>query len=296
MTTNKRLSPGQEDICPSPLKRLHLGPSPSPQDWLASSVAISAALRTCAVSTRKVLLVPYRDVDGLCSSAIIFRTLQLLGKSLEDILVHFIGKGSSIHSDEARAILDAFDAEWVVVMDQGSRPGRAIVKIERGKKCLIIDHHWSEAFPEDSLVVSACKYEPVATSSLLTYEICKPLHPHVKRHTDWLAVTGTYGDLGSSTQFQSPFPVELEVTAKQYSKSTFATLVSLLTPERSTKDTRMQYLDSVVCTLSSKLVSLDVSNSVLNFNIANCSQIEERSGEHQRRSRTMHAHSPCILF
>ena len=72
-------------------------------------------------------------------------------------------------------------------MDQGSRLGRAIVETERRKKYLINDHHWSEALPEDSL------YEPVATNPLLTYGRCKQLHPHVKGHTDWLAVTGTYG-------------------------------------------------------------------------------------------------------
>lgn len=76
------------------------------------------------MSTRKVLLVPARDADELCSSAIVSRTLQLLGKSPEVTLVHVVGNGNSIHSDEERAILDAFDSEWAVVMDQGSRPGR----------------------------------------------------------------------------------------------------------------------------------------------------------------------------
>jgi len=219
MTTNKRSSPGQEDICPSPHKRVRLAPSPSPQDC-----ALSGYIRSPFFSPpmrRKALLVSDRDADALCSGAVVSCTLQLLRKGLEDILVHFVGKGRS-----ERATLDAFDAEWVVVMDQGSRPGRAIVETERGTKCLIIDHHWSEAFPEDSPVVSACKYEPVATSSLLTYEICKPLHPHVKRHTDWLAAMKTYGDFGVQRNFCYHF--------LSSPRCTLAALVSQLNAPRKT--------------------------------------------------------------
>lgn len=115
MTTNKRSSPAQEDICPSPLKKPRLQAPLSPQDCVL--VAISATnsfLRACAVSTRKVL-VPDRDPYGLCSSAIVSRILQWLGKSPEVALVHFVGKCSSFHSDKERAILDVFDAEWTVL-------------------------------------------------------------------------------------------------------------------------------------------------------------------------------------
>jgi hypothetical protein len=65
----------------------------------------------------------------------------VVGKSPGDILVHSVGKGRSIHSEQERVMLGEFDAEWGVVMGQRSRPGRAIVEIERGNKCLIIDYH-----------------------------------------------------------------------------------------------------------------------------------------------------------
>jgi hypothetical protein len=47
-------------------------------------------------------------------------------------------------------------------------------------------------------VVSAAGFEPVATSSLLAYLLCRPLHPEVRHTTEWLAVTGTVGDLGAT--------------------------------------------------------------------------------------------------
>lgn len=165
------------------------------------------------------------------------------------------------------------------VMDQGNRPSRA-------KKCLITDHHWSEALPEDSLVVSACRYEPFATGPLLTYGICEQLHPHVKRYTDWLAVTETYSDLGSSMK-----PVAVSCRARGDS-DTILYEYPRFRPERSTRDNRMRYLNSVVCALSSKLIPLEFT---LNFNIANCGQIEKMGRTLMQKSNDART-QPHILF
>ena len=72
-------------------------------------------------------------------------------------------------------------------------------------------------------VVSSCHYPPVATSALLAYEICIPLHPDVALSCGFLCVMGTYGDLGRLC-WRYPFPEMTKVfeanTEKEFSKAT----------------------------------------------------------------------------
>lgn len=74
-------------------------------------------------------------------------------------------------------------AAFIIVVDQGSRPGPPLVP---DAEVLIIDHHLSDEFPEGATVVSACNCPPVATSSLLTFEICKALAEDVVHECGYL--------------------------------------------------------------------------------------------------------------
>lgn len=59
-------------------------------------------------------------------------------------------------------------------------------------------------------VVSSCHHPPVATSALLAYEICKPLHPDVVLSCGFLCKMGTCGDLGNF-HWKHPFPEMTQV-------------------------------------------------------------------------------------
>ena len=53
----------------------------------------------------------------------------------------------NVHSDEERDRMTATGAERFVVLDQGSRPGRALLpstEDKTRKRVLIIDHHMSD--------------------------------------------------------------------------------------------------------------------------------------------------------
>lgn len=76
-------------------------------------------------------------------------------------------------------------------------------------------------------IVSACHYPPVATSALLAYEICKPLHVDVVSSCGYLCVIGTHGDLGTSLKWKPPFPDMTEVF-KNHTKKAINDSVSLL--------------------------------------------------------------------
>ncbi len=76
-------------------------------------------------------------------------------------------------------------------------------------------------------VVSACHCPPVATTSLITYEICKELDWDIEHDCGYLCAIGTHGDLGTSLQWEPPFP-DLSETFKKYTKKAINECVSYI--------------------------------------------------------------------
>jgi nanoRNase/pAp phosphatase (c-di-AMP/oligoRNAs hydrolase) len=177
--------------------------------------------------------VPDKDADGLSSGVIIYRTLTALGLDPSQIGVHLVQKGHTVHSELERASMAVKKPEYIIVLDQGSISAPPLVD-EPETKSLILDHHLSDVFPERSQVVSACHYPPVATTSLLTYEICKTLHPSLESSCAFLACIGTHGDLGNTLKWNPPFP-DMKETFKAHTKKSINDAVSLLNAPRRTE-------------------------------------------------------------
>ena len=105
--------------------------------------------------------------------------------------------------------------------------------MEAPHKCLLIDHHYAEegGFPEGAEYVTAYDCPPVATSALLTYHICLPLHPDLHDKISWLAALGTHGDLGSTIKWESPFP-DMTATFKKHPKKSINDAVAAVNAPR----------------------------------------------------------------
>ena len=103
-----------------------------------------------AAAQKKTLIVPDKDADGLDAGAIVYKTLVLLGLSPSCIDNHLLQKHRTVHDDEERKAMSAKEPSFVIVLDQGSRRAPAVV--ESKVKTLIIDHHLSDEFPEDTIV------------------------------------------------------------------------------------------------------------------------------------------------
>lgn len=177
---------------------------------------------------------PDKDADGLTSGAILQKTLVLLGLDASLISAHLLQKGSNIHIEAERAAMASHDPQYIFVLDQGSRKGPPV--IEKPHKALVIDHHHAldDDFPEGATHVTACHSPPVATSSLLTYLICRDLQPDdVPKACDWLCAMGTHGDLGNTLKWEPPFP-DMRDTFKQYTKKAINEAVSLINAPRRT--------------------------------------------------------------
>lgn len=203
--------------------------------WPAPEADIARArsfLRECATSGKKVLIVPDKDADGLSSGVQIHRTLTTLGLDTGLLDVHLHKRGSNIHAEEERQAMGEKNPNFVIVLDQGSVRSQAIVE-DPNVRTLILDHHLSDSFPDRAEVVSACHYPPVATTSLLTYEICKALHPDLEESLAYLCCIGTHGDLGNTLKWEPPFP-DMKATFKTYTKKAVNDAVSLLNAPRRT--------------------------------------------------------------
>lgn len=187
-----------------------------------------------AASQGKTLIVPDKDADGLDSGVILYKTLVALGLSPHLIDVHLISKNSNVHDEDERTAMQAKSPKYIIVVDQGSRSAPPVVD-SADTKALIIDHHLSDEFPKNATVVSACHYPPVATSALLTYEICKPLHPDIVSSCGFLCAMGTHGDLGNTLKWKPPFPGMSEVF-KTHTKKAINDAVALINAPRRTSE------------------------------------------------------------
>lgn len=164
---------------------------------------------------------------------------MLLGLPKESIDVHLISKGNTINTEEERHQMATYQPKYVFVLDQGSRSGPPVVDGEH--RSLIIDHHHAtkDDFPEGAAFVTACDSPPVATSSLLTYMLCKDLHAGVPERCDWLCVVGTHGDLGNTLKWEQPFP-DMKDCFKKYTKKVLNEVVTLVNAPRRTAERDVQ--------------------------------------------------------
>ncbi|CAD6885311.1 unnamed protein product [Tilletia caries] len=240
--------------------------------WPAPASALKNAERfilRCARAGEKVLLVPDKDADGLSAGVILYRTLRALGLDESLLDVHLMSKGNHPASTSEREAMQAYGAKWVIVLDQGSREGPALVEgAEHGWEweavddpqstmssadkvyTMVLDHHFlpnpTEGGPRGALLVNASHSEPVATTALLTWHLCRPLLTSSKAKSgaglsdaeagdliDWLCLIGTMGDLSVSVKWDPPFP-DMAAQIKRWTKKKLGTAIALLNAPRRT--------------------------------------------------------------
>lgn len=212
-------------------------------------VGLSDRYASSAESHKPCVIAPDKDADGLTAGAILRHCLILLGLDPRLINVHLLSKGNTIHSEEERTRMRALEPAYIFVVDHGSRQAPPLIQDDHVG--LIIDHHFATPtdFPQGAAHVTACNSPPVATSSLLTYEICKPLHPQVASKCDWLAIVGTHGDLGNTLKWEPPFP-DMREPLKRYTKKALNDVVSLVNAPRRTATYDVRSAWEVLCDTS----------------------------------------------
>lgn len=135
-----------------------------------------------------VVLVFHGNADGLCSAAIMYRTLLEVGDELAFPV--FMAKTENLYSESLKDRIFARGPSRLIVMDTGSR-NRSII---HGLPTMVIDHHKPEGKPPVDVFATSYGVEPPSSASLVTYQIC---HEFSRvGNLEWLAAVGTAGDLG----------------------------------------------------------------------------------------------------
>ena len=181
--------------------------------------------------------------------------------------MYFPPKGGNIHNEVSLKAITAYSPSYIFVLDQGSRKGPSLTKLPH--TCLIIDHHFAEedGFPEGSEFVTAHDCPPVATSSLLTYHICLPLHPGLSDQISWLTVLGTHGDLGTSLKWEHPFP-DMTATFQKHSKKSINDAVALVNaPRRSAAYNVQDAWDAVLAASDPSHIAKNVKLQEASFEV-----------------------------
>lgn len=215
---------------------------------MVSLTMVSAGAR------KPTVILPDKDADGLSSGSILHHTLTTLGLPADLITVYFPPKGSNVHDVETKDAITARSPSYIFVLDQGSRKTPPIIDLPH--QCLVIDHHFAEdgGFPAGADYVTAHDCPPVATSALLTYHICLPLHADLGDRISWLAALGTHGDLGSTIKWETPFP-DMTATFKQHPKKAINDAVALVNaPRRSAAYNVEDAWDAVITAKGPKII------------------------------------------
>ncbi|KAK6711585.1 hypothetical protein SNK05_006013 [Fusarium graminearum] len=236
----KNAKKAQSPVTTDKLPEYHETPSKRDKDgeiiWPAPKDQMEAArnfIRECVAASKPTLIIPDKDVDGLTSGAILRKTLILMGVDPELISAYVMKKGLNVHDEESRRDMASYKPSFIFVLDQGSRESPPV--IDEPHRALVIDHHYAEEkdHPKDATFVTACNSPPVATSSLLTYLICRDLHPDVKETCNWLCAMGVHGDLGNAIKWEPPFP-DFKAMFKKYTKKGINSAVSFINAPRRT--------------------------------------------------------------
>lgn len=172
---------------------------------------------------RRWVLACDRDADGLSAAVLLARALARLGRPPTAILP--ARRGEHIHHPDMLARVRAHAPDALLVLDMGSRD----LPILPGVPTLLIDHHQPRGFPPGATVVSGHGHEPVAPTSLLGFTLARPLVDI--EDLDWLALLGTFGDLGAS----APFPA-MQAALARYGRAAVAEAVALINAARRAGD------------------------------------------------------------
>ncbi|UZJ53476.1 hypothetical protein CBS101457_002796 [Exobasidium rhododendri] len=216
--------------------------------WPAPASTIAKAtefIKRAARSNERILLIPDKDADGLSAGMIMKRTLVHLGAKPELIVEHHIPSGKNPASGSQREALESYKARWIIVLDQGSPAGPPLVKgaemgwqseEEGAVRTMVLDHHYVTDLdtegPQGSLLLNACKSEPVSTSALLAWVVCRPMWEEGSS-IDYLAIIGTCGDLSINVKWEPPWP-DFEGEVKRWGRSKLGTAIAMLNAPRRT--------------------------------------------------------------
>lgn len=140
--------------------------------------------------TVNITIVCDGDVDGLGAGVVLWHCLTRRGLGADNITVLQPDKGENAFTPSTRGYVARAHPRALFVLDLGISDRQIIHSIPT----LFVDHHKPSGIPSEGVAISGYDWDPVPTSSLLTYLLCNA-HGNVADKA-WVAAIGNLGDIG----------------------------------------------------------------------------------------------------
>ncbi len=140
--------------------------------------------------SRRATILCDGDVDGLGAGVVMWHFITRRGVDSENICVLQPEKGENAFTPTTRGYAARSHPRSLFVLDLGVSERQILHEIPT----LFIDHHRPSGDPKDATVITGYTWNPVPTSSLLTYLLCNSEGEMADKA--WVAAIGNIGDLG----------------------------------------------------------------------------------------------------
>lgn len=134
------------------------------------------------------------DADGVCAGVVWQRALERLGYQNVQRLIPDRERNAWTPNNHAKIQEENPQALWV--LDLGSKSEKVVADVPT----CFVDHHHPEGCPPGDTLISAYNWEPIPNTSLMIYELVKPLTDI--EDLKWIATIGTLSDLGEKAPFE----------------------------------------------------------------------------------------------
>jgi len=193
--------------------------TPDPTPTLEAARAAFAAFISPIPLGASVVALHDSDADGISAGVLWQRGLERLG--FTNIHRLLPDRERSAWSAGNRKTIQEAKPDRLFVLDLGSQPEPVLP----GVPTCFVDHHRPGGVPPGDTLVSAYAWDPIPTTSLLTWDLLASLTDVAD--LDWIAAIGLLGDLGDS----APFPMLAEAK-KRYTAKYLKEAVALLNAAR----------------------------------------------------------------
>jgi len=193
--------------------------TPDPTPTLEAARAAFAAFVMPIPRDANVVALHDSDADGISAGVLWERGLERLG--FTNIHRLLPDRERSAWSEGNRKTIQEAKPDRLFVLDLGSQPEPVLP----GVPTCFVDHHRPGGVPPGDTLVSAYAWDPIPTTSLLTWDLLAELTDVAD--LEWIAAIGLLGDLGDS----APFPMLTEVK-KRYTAKYMKEAVALLNASR----------------------------------------------------------------
>jgi len=140
--------------------------------------------------SRRATILCDGDVDGLGAGVVMWHFVTRRGADPENICALLPEKGENAFTTTTRGYAARSHPRILFVLDLGVSERQILHEIPT----LFIDHHRPSGVPKDATVITGYSWNPVPTSSLLSFLLCNTEGEVADKA--WVAAIGNMGDLG----------------------------------------------------------------------------------------------------